>query len=426
MIFPRFKLKAAYFLAGLLTVLLALSLSSPGNAVPADIQTFVNRLTPQMERLLQQQLHRRQVFFDISPEQSGTITRLEPYARIHRDTVFEVSINYNGNIPVLMGKVLTATERDLIEGLAGESFPNGAESHLAIFPYSDIDLDYGITVKASSNLYTKPTLEIRDLATQVRMGTAVQLLDYSSDGKFARVRIEDDGYLAWIQRQDLLECDRPTFEAWITAPKVQLTETISQPQTLYLGTRLPLVPPETSGDKITVRLPDSRILQLPDRQVTFPQLIPDKTLLIQLAHQFMPQKKYGGGSYLWGGTIGDRLDCSGFVQTVFREGNFYLPRDAYQQQLYSQPVAETLQNLDELQPGDLVFFSENRRLATHVGIYIGNSQFIHSTPRGGYSGVKINRLRNGTEYDRYFQRIYFGGGRVPAIPIGDRTLRLSL
>ncbi|MCT7955019.1 NlpC/P60 family protein [Laspinema palackyanum] len=422
--FNPFKLKITSFWIGLLTFLLAVSFSHPGNAVPADIQTFVNRLTPQMERLLQQQLHRRQVFFDIAPQQSGTITRLEPYARIERDTVFQVSITSRGNIPVLNGKVLTAPERDLIEKLALETFPNGAESHLAIFPYSDIDLDYGITVKTFSNLYTKPTLEIRDLATQVRMGTALRLLDYSADGKFVRVRVEDDGYLAWIQRQDLLECDRPTFEAWINAPKVQLTETISQPQPLYLGTRLPVVPQETSGDKITVRLPDNHTLQLSNSQVISPQLLWDKTPLIQLAQQFMPQKKYGGGSYLWGGTVGNRLDCSGFVQTVFREGNFYLPRDAYQQQFYSQPVAATLQNLDELQPGDLVFFSENRRLATHVGIYIGNSQFIHSTPRGGYSGVKINRLRNGTQYDRYFQRIYFGGGRVPQIPIGDRTFTL--
>lgn len=418
------KLKVTSVLLGFLTVLLIVSLSKPSQAVPADIQAFVNRLNPQMERLLQQQLHRRQVFFDISPQQSGPITRLEPYARIDRDTVFEVSINSSNSVPLLMGKVLTAQERNLIEGLAVENFPNGAESHLEIFPYSDVDLDYGITVKAFSNLYTKPTLEIRDLATQVRMGTAVKLLAYSPDRKFVRVRIEDDGYLAWIQRQDLLECDRPTFEAWINAPKVQLTETIAQPQTLYLGTRLPLVPQETSGDKITVSLPDNRPLQLPDRQVISPQLIADKTSLIQRAQQFMPQQKYGGGRYLWGGTVGNLLDCSGFVQTVFREGNFYLPRDAYQQQLYSQPVAETLQNLNELQPGDLVFFSENRRLATHVGIYIGNSQFIHSTPRGGYSGVKINRLRNGTEYDRYFQRIYFGGGRVPAVPIGDRTLSL--
>ncbi|MCT7962717.1 C40 family peptidase [Laspinema sp. D1] len=419
-----FKLKITTFWIGLLTFLIAVSLSSPGNAVPADIQTFVNRLTPQMEQLLQQQLHRREVFFDIAPQQSGRITRLEPSARIERDTVFQVSITSGSNIPLLNGKVLTAPERDLIERLALETFPNGAESHLAIFPYSDIDLDYGITVKNFSNLYTKPTLEIRDLATQVRMGTALRLLDYSADGKFVRVRIEDDGYLAWIQRQDLLECDRPTFEAWLNAPKVQLTETISQPQPLYLGTRLPVVLSETSGDKITVRLPDNRTLQLSNSQVISPQLLSDKTPLIQVAQQFMPQKKYGGGSYLWGGTVGNRLDCSGFVQTVFREGNFYLPRDAYQQQFYSQPVAETLQNLDELQPGDLVFFSENRRLATHVGIYIGNSQFIHSTPRGGYSGVKINRLRNGTQYDRYFQRIYFGGGRVPQIPIGDRTLTL--
>jgi gamma-D-glutamyl-L-lysine dipeptidyl-peptidase len=385
------------------------------------VQQFVNRLTPQMEQLLQQQLHRRQVFFSISPKQSGTITQLQPYSRIERDTVFQVTVDSAGDIPILRGKVLTEEELNLIEGLAMESFPNGVQSQLTRFPYSDISLDYGITIKAASNLYTQPTREIRNLATQVRMGTGVKLLEYSPDRQFVRVRIEDDGYLAWIPRQDLLESDRPTFEAWINAPKVQLTETISHPQTLYLGTRLPLAQSEISGESVTVTLPDKQQIQLGDRPVILPHLRSDKMPLLQLAREFMPQGKYGGGQYLWGGTVGNRLDCSGFVQTVFREGNIYLPRDAYQQQLYTQPVAETLTRLSELQPGDLVFFSENRQLATHVGIYLGNSQFIHSTPRGGYSGVKINRLSNGTQYDRYFQRIYFGGGRIPEVAIGDRT-----
>lgn len=411
--------KPSYFIAGFCAFFCIIFLSRPTMAIPAEVQTFVQNLTPQMESLLQEQLHRRDAFFDITPKREGNGTRLDPYDRIHRDTVFDVRVSYEGNLPVLNGKVLTWQERDLIERVAMASFPNGARSQLAIFPYSDVDLDYGITAKSYSNLYTKPSTQIRDLATQVRVGTPVKLLQYSADRKFVRVRIEDDGYLAWIQRQDLQECDRETFEAWINAPKVQLNRTIEQPQTLYLGTRLQYLPNSEESQQITALLPDERSLQLNSSDLLVNPTTPDKSNLIEIARQFLPQARYGGGSYLWGGTIGTRLDCSGFVQTVFRVGNIYLPRDAYQQKLYAQPVADDLRKIEELQPGDLVFFSENRRLATHVGIYIGNSQFIHSTPRGAYSGVKINRLQNGTNYDRYFQRTYFGGGRVPMMALGE-------
>lgn len=443
-------LKNKTILAGLLTLLFVVFLSHPVKAVPADVQIFVNRLIPQMETLLRQELNRREVFFDVTPKPQGNATRLEPYSRIDRDTVFDVTVSYEENMPVLKGKVFDWQERDLIESVASATFKNGARSQLAVFPYNDVELDYGITIKPYSNLYTKPSTEIRDLATQVRLGTPVKLLQYNRDRNWVRVRIEDDGYLAWIRRSELIECDRTQFEEWLNSPKVQLATTIDRPQTLYFGTRLKYLPSNSSSnvslkgvksvdfvgpfmpeesmntlsqgtETITVALPDNRTIQLNRRDVIVSETPTNKSALIEIAKQFLPKEKYGGGSYLWGGTVGTRVDCSGFVQTVFRSGHIYLPRDAYQQKLYTQPVAGSLRNLDELQPGDLVFFSENRRLATHVGIYIGNDRFIHSTPRGAYSGVKINTLRNGNSYDRYFQRTYFGGGRVPTVLISDRS-----
>jgi cell wall-associated NlpC family hydrolase len=99
--------------------------------------------------------------------------------------------------------------------------------------------------------------------------------------------------------------------------------------------------------------------------------------------------------------------------SIFRAGNIDLPRDRYPQKVYTQPVAPTLQEIDELQPRDLVVFSNNRSDATHVGIYIGNYQFIHFSTRGAYRGVKISTLKDGDNYDKYLQAIYFRGGRVP-------------
>lgn len=437
----QLNVKKSPVLAGLIAFFMVIVLSSPTVAIPGEVQTFIRNLTPEMESLLQQKLERRQVFFDLTPKAERNATRLDPYSRIHRDTVFDLRVNYGENLPTLTGKVFDWQERDVIERVANQSFANGVRSQVAIFPYNDVDLDYGITIKPYSNLYTKPSTDIADLATQVRLGTPVKLLQYSGDRRFVRVRIEDDGYLAWIKREDLKECDRDTFKQWVTAPKLQIARTLNRPQTLYFGTRLPYrqlspaanfigpIMPNTAlkqagaeSEAITVILPDNREVQLNRRDVILPESSPrEKARLLEIAKQFLPQGAQGGGRYLWGGTVGTRLDCSGFVQTVFRTGNIYLPRDAYQQKLYTQPVAGSLRNIDELKPGDLVFFSENRRLATHVGIYLGNYRFIHSTRRGGYSGVKINRLRNGTRYDRYFQRTYFGGGRVPMQLIGDRA-----
>ncbi|WP_017716355.1 C40 family peptidase [Kamptonema formosum] len=397
---------------------------------PAAIQTFVKTLQPQMSELLQQELKRRQVDFQLTPQTQGNAIRLSAPSWLDRETVWDVRIEWDNNVPVLKGKVLTKQQRELIEKVAAESFKNTARLRVEIFPYEGVGLDYGITVKPYSNLYVQPKEEAGgNLATQVRLGTPVKLLEYSADKQFVRVRIEDDGYIAWIPRRDIMESEPATFEEWVKSPKLTLANTIKQPQEVYFGTRLKYIPVKET-DKTSGKSPDvlgavipaksakpeaMPVIQLKRQDVSLNPATAGRPALIEIAKQFLPKGKQGGGTYLWGGAVGKNLDCSGYTQTVFRAGNIYLPRDADQQQLYTQPVAETLQKIDLLRPGDLVFFSQNRKYATHVGIYIGNYQFIHSSTKGGYSGVKISALKGGGDYDNYLQEIYFGGGRVGGI-----------
>ena len=117
-------------------------------------------------------------------------------------------------------------------------------------------------------------------------------------------------------------------------------------------------------------------------------------------------------NYLWGGSVNENIDCSGFNQSIFRLEGIMLPRDADQQQSFTRPVAVTLDKINELKSGDLLFFSGNKNYATHTGIYIGDYKFIHSSPKGPYRGIKINSLKGGGDYDKYLQKIYFGGGRI--------------
>jgi cell wall-associated NlpC family hydrolase len=93
-----------------------------------------------------------------------------------------------------------------------------------------------------------------------------------------------------------------------------------------------------------------------------------------------------GIRYRWGGASRRGFDCSGFTRYVMaRNMGINLPHSAHEQARYGQKVA-----LQDLKQGDLVFFSTYRRGISHVGIYIGENQFIHA-PRTGRT-VAIDSL----------------------------------
>jgi cell wall-associated NlpC family hydrolase len=111
-----------------------------------------------------------------------------------------------------------------------------------------------------------------------------------------------------------------------------------------------------------------------------------------------------GVRYRRGGTSPDKgFDCSGFVGHVFQEGlGLYLPHSAKEMSKTGSPVT-----LAELKPGDLVFFNTMRRAFSHVGIYLGDNQFVHAPRSGGK--VRIEDLGA-----RYWVKRFNGARRVAA------------
>lgn len=89
-------------------------------------------------------------------------------------------------------------------------------------------------------------------------------------------------------------------------------------------------------------------------------------------------KKYIGVPYLWGGTTPNGFDCSGYVQYVFNIHGIKLPRTSSQQYAAGYAVSKS-----NLQPGDLVFFNTSGSGVSHLGIYLGNGQFIHASTSKG-------------------------------------------
>jgi cell wall-associated NlpC family hydrolase len=110
-----------------------------------------------------------------------------------------------------------------------------------------------------------------------------------------------------------------------------------------------------------------------------------------------------GVRYKWGGTSPDTgFDCSGLIRYVYAQVTGHsLPYNA-------QDLSHLGASIDrsELQPGDLVFFNTLRRPFSHVGIYLGESRFVHAPSRGG--AVEIVDMGQ-----RYWKNRYNGARRLP-------------
>ena len=115
-------------------------------------------------------------------------------------------------------------------------------------------------------------------------------------------------------------------------------------------------------------------------------------------------KKLLGKPYVWGAQGPNGFDCSGFTYYVYKNAaGITLPRTSSQQSRYGTAVSKS-----NLKPGDLVFFDTsgpNNGGVTHVGMYIGNGQFIHAA--SGQGRVVINDLNSS-----YYVKAYVNARRV--------------
>jgi cell wall-associated NlpC family hydrolase len=121
-------------------------------------------------------------------------------------------------------------------------------------------------------------------------------------------------------------------------------------------------------------------------------------------------KEAMGTPYKWGGEGSNGFDCSGLIQYAYGSQGIALPRRSVDQAREGQSIDRSI---DVLLPGDILAFSSSGNgQVSHVGLYVGDGQFIHSAS----SGVQISRLSPDDSYGKWWWQRWVGVRRIVAVP----------
>jgi len=214
--------------------------------------------------------------------------------------------------------------------------------------------DINADINAHINIYDSPKLD--RLATQMAKGRYLQVINSQPD--FLKVQLFEDGYEGLLARTDFDKLEPSDRQNYLTN-----------------------FPPVLSAAEISDRMP---------AVITFIQ-----------------QAMATTNEYLWGGTVAPNYDCSGLMQSAFAAIGVWIPRDAYQQEAFGTSVS-----LDKLQIGDLIFFGSPTK-ATHVGIYIGNDEYIHSSGNEhGHNGIAVSAIAGLDKVSQWYNTQLRGAARI--------------
>jgi hypothetical protein len=233
-------------------------------------------------------------------------------------------------------------------------------------------VDHGICALSHVPVRREPS-DKSELITELFFGECYTVT--VRQGNWLHVKNAADQYEGWIDFKQHLPVTNAYFAEW----KNQLhPNALDIVQTVSNGTlRIPILLGST--------LPffDGITLSLGDQKFSFQGRASNPSLPFKINFLKKIALSYLKAPYVWGGRSVFGIDCSGFVQQVYRICGFQLPRDAWQQVSHGEEVHFAAQT----RSGDLAFFDNAEGRIVHVGLMLEENQIIHA-----HGEVRIDTL----------------------------------
>ena len=341
----------------------------------------------------------------------------EEYAPDKRVALFDIEAVKNEKIYTLKGE---SNMPEAVENLKNKMKAENLEFRDSIMMLPDEkgleSKTMGVVKISVANLRDEPKHSAQ-LVTQATMGMPLKV--YKKDGGWYYIQTPD-GYLAWVDYGGIENKTEEEFSEWKKAEKLiylkpfgsayEKADNSSQSVSdLVAGDVLELLSEENGYYK--AKYPDGKeafisASEAKPYQDWLSSLEMEKEDLVETS------KKLMGLPYLWGGTSPKGVDCSGFTKTVYFLNGIVIPRDA-SQQVHTGKLVDTTKSFENLIPGDLLFFGRPATDSTservvHVGMWIGDNQFIHSM-----GDVHISTMdTTSSEFDEYNYDRYLKSKRV--------------
>lgn len=194
-----------------------------------------------------------------------------------------------------------------------------------------------------------------------------------------------DGYSGWVLSDSLVALDSYPASLMVSSSSAHMygeKDISAGPiQTLPFGVGVMAIDKDDS-DWTSVQTPRGEILYMHSGNLSLPHTI-KKEELASFSRRFL------GLPYTWGGRSSFGYDCSGFVQMLYSRLGVSLPRDSYMQA--ADPRLQRIE-ISQLQVGDLIFWGLEESRIRHVGLFLGDGQFIHASAKERMPWLRISSL----------------------------------